>query len=353
MIRQWVQRCLAQGWQWIHSVFLFALEWTLWFYKQIWSCYLGLCSVSLRFSKPSLEKLFAQSQAETFVANYGRFTVVYSVVCVVHIGHQVLRGGAVVLPTSFLLLSFLALKAGQKDAAHLRRQGRGFVLFVRAFAMLLGTSVTTFLVTNPISGWLSIVEVLVLKSGLLVQMCIAYGLPLFFRDNLALSVVESVVITSTVGPAFCRSLTLGDSNEYHELWYSLDQTALKVLEGMFGMTVHDTAVCPVEGSCGQLFAWLQVYFGIFVLNYLVWLRERAARRDFLIRECTRENLTPPDNARAMVRVLGVALIVHILVFVTLFGAVWRFWGSLLVWLDLEEFQLPKNVKNGLQGWLDR
>lgn len=316
------------------------VDWAVWSHTQMWTCYLGLCSVSLKFSKPSLEKLFAQSQADTFVANYGRFMVVYCAVCAVHVGHQLLRGGAVVLPAVFLMLSFVVLKAGEKDAAHLRRQGRGFVLFLRTFAVLLGTVVTTSLVTPPISGWLSIVEVFFLKSGLCVQMCIAYGLPLFFHDNLPLSILESVVVTATVGPAFCRSLILGSSDEYHKLWSALDQTALKVLEGMFGMTVHDTAICPVEGSCTQLFAWLQVYFGIFVLNYLVWLRERAARMDFLVRECTKENVTPPDNAREMVRVFGVALIVHVLVFVTLFGAAWRFWGSVLVWTETKGIWAP-------------
>lgn len=68
---------------------------------------------------------------------------------------------------------------------------------------------------------------------------------------------------------------------------------------------------------------VQVFCGFFVLNYLVWMRERQARMTFLIIECRKENVVPPDNAQ----VLGVSLIVHTLVFVTLFGAVWRFWGT--------------------------
>lgn len=144
------------------------------------------------------------------------------------------------------------------DARDVRIHGKGFLYPLRTIVVLLGARVAQILVIQEEPGQLALFEVLLLKSGLFLQLYVACGLPYMFRTNLPVSCIELTFIAAMTGHGFCSSLESHMSQILHQTWFSLDQMALRVLEGMFGLAVHDTAVCPCEGGCMQLFAFLQV-----------------------------------------------------------------------------------------------
>lgn len=144
------------------------------------------------------------------------------------------------------------------DGRDVRAHGRAFLFPLRTIVVFLGAHVARILVVHENHGQLALYEVLVLKSGLLLQLYVACGLPYMFRINLPVSCIELGFVAAMTSPRFCDSLETHMSQILHRTWFSLDQMALRVLEGMFGLAVHDTAVCPSEGGCMQLFAFLQV-----------------------------------------------------------------------------------------------
>lgn len=350
-----LHRWLLDGILWFKVPLMFIFTWTAWLHLKFRKCCFGLRSVGLKFPRPSLEAQFLQFQAEGFVASYQYLVQALSVLGILISFHQIVRCKEWIHAGVPLCLAICTLLGCKPDERQIRLRGRGLFIPIRLMVVSLGAYVASNIRVDKEPGGVALYEVICLKSGLLFQSFAVFGVPLLFQTNLVLSLVETGLVVAVCGHSFCGHLHGVLTDLLHQTWFSLDQTALKVLECMFGMAVHDTAVCPHKGECTQLFGFLQVqssklfnalvgyrvwlcanyavlvilqvFIGIFVLNYLVWIRERCDRVNFLTRECNKERIPPPDNSQ----VLGVALIVHILVFVTLFGAVWRFWGTLLAW----------------------
>lgn len=87
-------------------------SWITWGHKKIVNFYLGICSISLKFPRPSLEAQFGYYQAQAFVTCYRIAGFVYSILCVGLVAHQVMNRGRYVHVGLALALSVAVIAKG-------------------------------------------------------------------------------------------------------------------------------------------------------------------------------------------------------------------------------------------------